>query len=556
MSQDSAFSFSTSHNEQDGTKRQGTLSLAGPNYYQQLPGSYYKPQSFVTPEYQAYQAGYERPEEPIWGLAKPLPHVIRPRMKASEGERSQISQQRPESLSNVVSGATAPPQNTDPATAQSRKLGSSNITKVVSSPSHLQSRRPETERGSLSGHPGGTQDVQRTATHDFGYRSNQAPEGKDLELTQSEDEQIAAGRERLQAFADAFPSNKPEWNRTGDVDWEEFSQKNPLAQAQTSSPSAPEELKFFNTWSKFRYHYREILAEFLGTFIFMIFGLCASLVPTIAPDDPSGSSYGNFISTSLGWSWGGMVAIYIAGGVSGAHLNPATSITLSIFRGFPWRSCWQYILAQFLAAFLAALVVYGLYSDAITLAVTSSPQSTCSTEASCLKNVFYATPHSSLPTATVLFTQFLAAALYNTSVFALGDDRNAPPGAGMNALIIGLLIFVVCAAFPYNTALNISPARDFGPRLAIAMIWSDGSLFTDHSWYWLWGCWIAPLIGSIVGGGLYDVLIFTGMSKLPSNIQRTRQSSPKSMRHSPRPCLCLSTLHDSLYLSLFIQASC
>ena len=194
----------------------------------------------------------------------------------------------------------------------------------------------------------------------------------------------------------------------------------------------------------------------------MIFGLCASLVPIIAPDDPSGSSYGNFISTSLAWTWGGMVTIYIAGGVSGAHLNPATSITLSIFRGFPWRSCWQYILTQLLAAFLAALIVYGLYSDAITLAITSSPQNTYSAKMSCLKNVFYATPHSSLPTATILFTQFLAASLYTCSVFALGDDRNAPPGAGMNAFIIGLLIFWVCAAFPCNTALNISPARDLG----------------------------------------------------------------------------------------------
>lgn len=142
-----------------------------------------------------------------------------------------------------------------------------------------------------------------------------------------------------------------------------------------------------------------------------------------------------------------MVAVYIAGGVSGGHLNPATSITLSIYRGFPWRSCWQYILVQFFAAFLAALVVYGLYSDAITLAVTTSPQSTCSTKASCLKNVFYATPHPSLSIQTIFFSQVVPAVLYTTSVFALGDDRNAPPGAGLNAFIVGLLIFVVCAAF-------------------------------------------------------------------------------------------------------------
>ena len=162
-SQDSAFSLPNSRNEQDGTKRQGTLLLAGPDYYQQPSGSFYRPQSFVTPEYQAYQAGYERPEGPVWGLAKPLPHVIRPCMKASEGERSQIFQPHPEPLRNVVSSATAAPQITDPATAPSRKPRTSNTTRVASSPSHSQITRPVTEQGSLSRPCGGAQDVQQTA---------------------------------------------------------------------------------------------------------------------------------------------------------------------------------------------------------------------------------------------------------------------------------------------------------------------------------------------------------------------------------------------------------
>ena len=53
------------------------------------------------------------------------------------------------------------------------------------------------------------------------------------------------------------------------------------------------------------------------------------------------------------------------------------------------------------------------------------------------------------------------------------------------------------------------------------MPWSDGSMFTDHSWYWLWGCSVAPVIGSIVGAGLYDALIFNG-GESPINYQYHR----------------------------------
>lgn len=60
-----------------------------------------------------------------------------------------------------------------------------------------------------------------------------------------------------------------------------------------------------------------------------------------------------------------MVGTYLAGGISGAHLNPAISIMLSVYRGFPWRQCSIYIIAQFLGAFAAAIVAYGLYHDAI-----------------------------------------------------------------------------------------------------------------------------------------------------------------------------------------------
>ena len=96
------------------------------------------------------------------------------------------------------------------------------------------------------------------------------------------------------------------------------------------------------------------------------------------------------------------------------------------------------------------------------------------------------------------------------SVLALGDDTNAPPGAGMNAFIVGLLVTVLGMSFGSITGLAMNPVRDFGPRLAMLVLGygTTATLFGDG--YWFWGNWLGPILGAVLGGFLYDGAIFVG----------------------------------------------
>jgi aquaglyceroporin related protein len=209
-----------------------------------------------------------------------------------------------------------------------------------------------------------------------------------------------------------------------------------------------------------------------------------------------------------------MTAIYIAGGISGAHLNPAISIMLYIYRGFPLRKIPGYVVAQLLGAFIAALIAFGLFQKDI-IAYGGSDLGNSGTLSSFITYPRY----EYIDAGTAFFTEFTGTAILAVTVLALGDDTNAPPGAGMNAFVLGLVITVLSMAFGYNTGAALNPTRDLGPRLAVLAVGYGGDVFRNG--YWVYGPWAATITGAIFGAFLYDAAIFVG-GESPVNYPRRR----------------------------------
>jgi aquaglyceroporin related protein len=302
-----------------------------------------------------------------------------------------------------------------------------------------------------------------------------------------------------------FGSGPVEAVQSVDNDWVEDEQLEPY------DPELDEIHNLHTHWSVIRLKFREPLAELLAVICQLTLGFCTNLVIACSKD-----SAGNAISAAWSWGLATMVGIYIAGGISGAHLNPAMSIMLWIYRGFPLRKIPVYGIAQILGAFTAALISFGLFRNSIVeLANTTDLASTGTASA------FLTYPRNAwIDPVTAFFTEFTGTAIMSVAILALGDDSNAPPGAGMNALVIGLISTVISMALGWNTGLAMNPARDIGPRLALLAL-GYGTETSFNGSYWFWGPWCGPILGALFGALLYDGAIFVG-GESPVNYPRKR----------------------------------
>jgi glycerol uptake facilitator protein len=250
---------------------------------------------------------------------------------------------------------------------------------------------------------------------------------------------------------------------------------------------------------------RELSAEFLGTMVLLLFGagVVAQVIAGGALTQPKGG-LGNHDSISWAWGLGVTLGVYVAARISGAHINPAVTLALAVFRGFPWAKVLPYALAQTAGAFAAALLVRWNYTEVLAKA---DPEHSFATQI-----VFSTLPGNGSLTAGVhewgaFRDQVIGTALLLLLIFAITDLLNTPPGANLAPFIIGLVVVAIGMAFGTNAGYAINPARDFGPRLA--------SFITgyDNAWRDQWGnlyFWVpiaGPLIGGLIGAGLYKYLI-------------------------------------------------
>ncbi|NWX44429.1 AQP10 protein, partial [Steatornis caripensis] len=202
---------------------------------------------------------------------------------------------------------------------------------------------------------------------------------------------------------------------------------------------------------------RECLAELLAIFMLILITLggSAQMVTTF-------ETKGNILTAYLAGALGVMVGIYMAGGVSGAHMNPAFSLAMCLLAQLPWWKFPIFVAMQTLGAFIAAAAVYALYYDAIqhysngTLA-TSGPRETAS--------IFASYPADYLSLSSGFLDQVMSTALLLVGILAILDTRNKGVPKGLEPLAVALLVLSIEVSMASNCSCPMNPARDFGPRL-------------------------------------------------------------------------------------------
>jgi MIP family channel proteins len=244
---------------------------------------------------------------------------------------------------------------------------------------------------------------------------------------------------------------------------------------------------------------RELLAEFLGTFVLIIFG-----VGVVAQTVLSKGAAGSMLSINVAWGLGVTMGCYVSAGVTGAHLNPAVTLALAVHRRFPWTKVLPYALAQIGGAFVASIVVFVTYHEALGafdggVRQVLGPQGTAGIWAT------YPQPFLSVFPGGFI-DQIVGTALLVGVIFGITDSRNSPAPSGLAPVIVGLLVVLIGATFGFNAGYAINPARDFGPRLFTAVAgWGSEVFRAGNGWWWI--PIVAPPIGGVLGGWVYDLFV-------------------------------------------------
>lgn len=229
--------------------------------------------------------------------------------------------------------------------------------------------------------------------------------------------------------------------------------------------------------------------EFFGTLILILLG--DGVVANVSLKDSKGKDAGWIVVTT---AWGLAVAIgaYTTGWVSGAHLNPAVTIGFAAIGDLDWALVPGYIIAQILGAFVGAVLVYLTYKD--HFAVTDDADA---------KLGIFCTAPAIRNTGSNLITEAIGTAMLVIGIMGINHGNNNV--GALSALLAGFLVWVIGLSLGGPTGYAINPARDFGPRLAHAILPIPGK--RDADWGYAWIPIVGPIIGGVLGAFIYKMFL-------------------------------------------------
>jgi glycerol uptake facilitator protein len=251
--------------------------------------------------------------------------------------------------------------------------------------------------------------------------------------------------------------------------------------------------------------------EFIGTFLLVFFG-CGSVCAAVT----TGAQVGVF-QVAIVWGLGISTAIYLTGGLSGAHLNPAVTVSMAVWSSFPKGRVLPYMAAQFCGAFVASAVLYFVFGDALREfeKVNGIVRGQAGSEASAMVfGEFYPNPggHPLTPerrlrmSAVAAFgTEVIATAVLLVVIFCVTDERNKARPQVLTKATVGLTVTLLISLVGPLTMACFNPARDLGPRIFSAMAGWGGVPFEVNGTGWWTVYMVAPILGGVLGGGIYTV---------------------------------------------------
>jgi glycerol uptake facilitator protein len=263
----------------------------------------------------------------------------------------------------------------------------------------------------------------------------------------------------------------------------------------------------------------ELWAEFFGCFILISFGdgVVAMLWGLVGSGRSAAGplqSSGDWLLITWGWALAVAFAVYVTGGITGAHINPAITLGAAIRKQLPWNKVPSYWVAQVLGCFVGAALVFLVYNNAINnfdqvnhiVKGTAKSVGTYSTFATFPAPYF----HNFLGP---LIDQIVGTFFLALFVWAITDEYNQPVESNMAPFMVGMVVMAIGISFGANAGYAINPARDFGPRIfAWIAGWGKVAFPGDYgnvnTYFWI------PIIGPLIGAALASVLYDFGIRSI------------------------------------------
>ncbi len=231
------------------------------------------------------------------------------------------------------------------------------------------------------------------------------------------------------------------------------------------------------------------VGEVVGTMILIILGCGVNASESLTLSLGKGSGW---LMGAIGWGLAVAMAIFAVGDISGAHINPAVTLSLAVNGDIEWSQVPGYIVAQFIGAFIGATIVFFHYV----------PHWSRTKDPGTKLGVFATGPAINHPPSNLL-SEIIGTFLLVLGLLSIGANEFTE---GLQPLIVGLLITSIGISLGSTTGYAINPARDLGPRIAHALLPIVGKGPSNWGYAWI------PIVGPTVGG-IYGALFYQAVFK-------------------------------------------